>query len=343
MRIDSSEVSVIVQGPIVAETADCLRSIRASFPNSEIILSTWKGSDVSALNYDILELNDDPGGMLVNFRPDPARLNNVNRMIRSTRVGLFRATRGFSLKTRTDVRFQSAKLLERRRELQVRSDRYRLFNEPVIASSRYTRNPKREFPYPFHVSDMVQFGRTVDLRKLWDIPEEAHEDFRWFEDHGRPVPDVDTETDQRYAPEQYVFIAALQKAGFDVACQHQFDLTSETLAQHELALANNFIICEPDQMGYEWRQNEIAIHDWHSIYGVTEYARMQNAVLGKSALRVPDLELIQKTLHYEWFGRSQRSVDRRNRIIHTKNHVLAQLDRVFVRAPKKILKILFRK
>ena len=52
--IDSKDISVIVQGPInKKETPKCLKSIRKFLPEAEIILSTWQGTDISNLDYDI--------------------------------------------------------------------------------------------------------------------------------------------------------------------------------------------------------------------------------------------------------------------------------------------------
>lgn len=43
-KIDSKDISVIIQGAITKETDACLRSIRECLPLAEIILSTWEKS-----------------------------------------------------------------------------------------------------------------------------------------------------------------------------------------------------------------------------------------------------------------------------------------------------------
>ncbi len=62
MSVPLQEISVVVQGPVVGASSDpddrqltrrCLTSIRALLPNAEIILSTWRGSDVSGLQLDV--------------------------------------------------------------------------------------------------------------------------------------------------------------------------------------------------------------------------------------------------------------------------------------------------
>lgn len=53
--IDTKDISVVVQGPIDEElTILCLNSVRKYLPDSEIILSTWKNSNIKNLDYDIL-------------------------------------------------------------------------------------------------------------------------------------------------------------------------------------------------------------------------------------------------------------------------------------------------
>ena len=51
MQISSKELSVVVQGAVSPlETISCLKSIRKYLPDAQIILSTWKNSDISELN-----------------------------------------------------------------------------------------------------------------------------------------------------------------------------------------------------------------------------------------------------------------------------------------------------
>jgi hypothetical protein len=48
--IKPTDISIVVQGAVNTNyTLRCLKSIRACLPDSKIILSTWKGSDLSCL------------------------------------------------------------------------------------------------------------------------------------------------------------------------------------------------------------------------------------------------------------------------------------------------------
>ena len=57
-KIKNEDISVVVQGAIHPEwTPLVLKSIRKSLPGARVILSTWEGTDISKLDYDVLVLN----------------------------------------------------------------------------------------------------------------------------------------------------------------------------------------------------------------------------------------------------------------------------------------------
>ncbi len=109
MKIDSSEISVVVQGPVFGTSADSpikrytyqsLISIRKYLPDAEVILSTWEGSDINDLPFDILVENEDPGILEVEINP---MIKNTNRQILSTKSGIQKASRNYLLKLRSDT------------------------------------------------------------------------------------------------------------------------------------------------------------------------------------------------------------------------------------------------
>ena len=74
--IDSKEISVIVQGAVDKKiTPKTLKSVRKYLPNAEIILSTWEGTDISGLDYDIVLLSKDPGAYIFDW--ESKKLNNI--------------------------------------------------------------------------------------------------------------------------------------------------------------------------------------------------------------------------------------------------------------------------
>jgi hypothetical protein len=102
MNISSKDISVVVQGPIHKQdnlTKRVLESVRTHLPDAELILSTWKGSEVDGLNYDILVENHDPG-TINNFLSGS---ENFLRQVTSTFSRLQASSRKYVLKSRTDV------------------------------------------------------------------------------------------------------------------------------------------------------------------------------------------------------------------------------------------------
>lgn len=106
------DLSIVVQGPCTRQRSaeapsidDVLASLRSAFPQAEIIISTWIGSDLSGLEADAILLNRDPGAL----EHPRQRPNNINRMLRSTAKGLALASRPFCIKTRNDILFHSDK------------------------------------------------------------------------------------------------------------------------------------------------------------------------------------------------------------------------------------------
>lgn len=135
-KILSEHISVIVQGPIHPQeslTKRVLESVRTHLPNAELILSTWKGSDVSGLDCDVLLLNDDPGAINGN--------NNVNRQIVSTRNGLQKASRQYAVKLRTDTLLTGTGFLEVFDRDTERREDFKVFQHKVVIPTLYTRNP----------------------------------------------------------------------------------------------------------------------------------------------------------------------------------------------------------
>ena len=60
-KIESSQISIIIQGALQAGTQEVINSARSNFPDAEIILSSWIGSAVNVSGYDTLVLTEDPG------------------------------------------------------------------------------------------------------------------------------------------------------------------------------------------------------------------------------------------------------------------------------------------
>ena len=139
-KINSKDISVVVQGPIhKRRTKKCLQSIRKNLPNAEIILSTWEDSNVDGLDYDILILNKDVGGVLQSKFKSKKQFCNLNRMILSTNEGIKKVDRQYVLKLRTDAYINNTNFLNMFGTFPKRCDKYKLFDERILASTLYSK------------------------------------------------------------------------------------------------------------------------------------------------------------------------------------------------------------
>ena len=248
-EIETKDISIVVQGPIIRNfeyysngwTNECLKRLRQHFPGAEIILSTWKGSDVSGLDYDILVENDDPGALVTWEAPWGSVYYNLNRQICSTKAGLQRATRKYAMKTRTDTIFNSNHLLTYFYKYPNRSQELKIFKERVIALfSTHPHRTKR----PFFISDFLHFGLREDIMLLWDIPLVPEpETSQWFASRPKPVTPigVDHPWRFRFIPEQYIGLCLVNRSAH-IELLHTHDYTKEKGTLTDLLLANNFVL-----------------------------------------------------------------------------------------------------
>lgn len=256
MKIDSSEISVIIQGPVVHRsyqygeqsiTQAAINSVRLLLPDAEIILSTWEGEKSPSPLVDIVVLTSDPGAQRVKADSLP---NNINRQILSTVNGLKHASRRYCLKLRTDIVLNSSEFLNYfSDEIQEQSE-YSLFQHRIVTNNLTSRNPNRYFqgcPFfnwklLFHISDHVQFGLRNDLLLLWDIPMQTESDANYFMDKIHPERFRLNET-SRLAPEQYVAVNCLKKK-FDIDFLDYSEWSEEKEYQSESLLMSNFVFLE---------------------------------------------------------------------------------------------------
>lgn len=171
MLIEDRDISVVVQGAIIhsrdgAEqgwTEEVCRSVRRHLPKAELILSTWKGSIVDQIDYDLLVENEDPGGFLSYYNgydKDPS-MNNMNRQIVSTREGIKRASRKYVMKLRSDSLLLNTDFL----------NWYEMYGEEGERIATFEpRNPYGIFKSQYSLCDFWFFGTRDKMKSLWDIP-----------------------------------------------------------------------------------------------------------------------------------------------------------------------------
>ncbi len=271
----TDHISVIVQGPLAGRpgnapetrlTEKTLQSIRRHLPGAEIVLSTWKGSDPSGMDFDRFVESDDPGALPYTDFPDLR--NNVNRQIVSTRAGLLRASRPFALKLRSDMLLRSAGFLDFFDRFPRRSTAS-ILESKVVTCTMYSRlayfgpvthpppwdrkpgEPTRDvkFGWPYHPSDWFHFGRLQDVVSIWDVPLAPEpQDSRWFVGRPRPLNDPGPHSMNRFTPEQHVWLSFLRKHRA-VDFEHKWDVREETIEGTERSFASDLVLVTPAQAG----------------------------------------------------------------------------------------------
>jgi hypothetical protein len=226
--ISDKDISVVVQGPIHTQdnlTKRVLESVRTHLPNAELILSTWKGSDVDGLDCDVLLLNEDPGPLL----KQPVNSRNLNRQIISTRNGILVSKCDFVLKLRTDCLLSGVGFVPFFEKFPNRNPKYSIFSNRIITITYFSRNPRYSHCL-FHPSDITQFGKKEDMLLNWDISP------------------LNPEDEHTFMPETYIFIECLKKVG-NLPHLYNQKFSFRRFKYSENYLINNFIILEPKVYG----------------------------------------------------------------------------------------------
>lgn len=265
-----NEITVIIQGTIYAQVTDrVIASVRQRLPQAKIILSTCDrtvSEDIKG--YDKLIISPDPGC----FRY-PECLNehdnNVNRQIVTTLAGLQQVDTIYVLKLRSDFELSGNEFLKYFDIFPQAERDFQVFAHKILACCYFTRNPSSDKPFPFHPSDLVFFGYTKDLLKLFDIPLMSKKQAYW---------NMEAKHQYQYVPEQYIFINCLRKNGFSADCNFYNDCNQQNIEQTEHYFASNFIFLSFEQFNLLPYKNTFSIaqrpKDFLSCYTYIEWQKL---------------------------------------------------------------------
>ncbi|MCR5506982.1 MAG: WavE lipopolysaccharide synthesis family protein, partial [bacterium] len=240
--IEAKDISVVIQGAISSDTKKVVDSIKKFLPEAEIIISTWKGSNVKNLEYDKIIFNKDIGAI-------PFRLNgqkhNLNRQIISTFSGVKKASRKYVLKLRSDIILLNKNFLKYFDMFPCRDSKYKIFKNRIIITNVYTRNSSPQMKCLFHPSDWVMFGLKEDIFKMWNIPlAKEPETSQWFTTHKKPDNDIFPDFLTRYHAEQYIWINVLKKNGVNFKFNNYMSYSKKLVQISDRSIFNNFIILD---------------------------------------------------------------------------------------------------
>ena len=253
-RVSSSEISVIIQGPLYRDhpegdlAARAIASIREHLPEAEIIVSTWLKQNIDQLNADKFILSDEPPC----FVDINGNINNILRQIVSTQKGLNAANRAFTLKFRADHALLNSNITVLREYPETMSAQQRLFSKPITVTNLFVRNPL-QVPMLFHLSDLVQFGRREDMLDLWSVPYPAQNDMYW---ESRPRVKLFGNfigyTNMRKVTEQYLMLKWLKKHGYEIELPEVCYTNFQLLKLWEQILTNHFLVMDWQRSGIKF-------------------------------------------------------------------------------------------
>lgn len=296
MKIDSKDISFVVQGPVALNNINstengftdiCLKSIREYYPDATIILSTWINSNVENLDYDVLVESDDPGQNLMNNVK-----SNCFRQIVSTINGLRSVKTKYAFKIRTDHKIVNNKIADyflRFNEYNY-DDNYKILKNRVVTLT--TCNPYRMTKWPFNISDWIFFGLTEDLINIFDIPL-LDEEILKKDKQGNEFSVINPIT-----AEQYIWTKFLSKY-VDIKLNSINDISNNNIELSERYFANNCIFLNAKQAGIFWQKAPGTIYTQtpalsdSGLYTFNEYKKLLNKYASNHINIIPNIpELI---------------------------------------------------
>lgn len=259
--LKDNEISVVVCGAVnPTNTKKCLKSIRKFLPKSEIILSTWEGTDVSFLEglYDTLVLNKDPLATIFDdYRNKP---NNLNRIIISSQNGIEKVSRKYILKLRSDLILRNSNCLKLVDNFDNRN-KTSLFENRIFSymlfSKKYDTVKNTKLKLLFHISDWCYLGLSKDIKELFNIPTVEEPQFsRYFETNPKPFNDIHEFRKWKMSPEQYITSKNAQKVFPQLTFNNYLDLTENNIKISEDFIINNFRIFTAEEWGIKILKQE---------------------------------------------------------------------------------------
>ncbi len=193
---DNSLYAIVIQGPIIAKfTSETVKFYKRNYPKANIILSTWKGEDVSGFENVHIILNDKP--LYVGLR-------NINLQICSSLAGIKMAQSlkiPYVLKTRSDQRIYGLNCLTFMHNL------LKCFGDRVIGIDFCSH-----LNSSFFFGDMFLFSSTQNLLDYFSCPLTTPE---------RENLSIEILETEGFLAERYLFYEFLKRKNWD------FELTYE--------------------------------------------------------------------------------------------------------------------
>ena len=270
-NIDTKDISVVVQGAIdKINTPICLKSIRKYLPGAEIILSTWEGSDVEGLNYDILVLNEDPGSNGLIRKYPFEHVNNIDRQIISSYNGAKKSSRCYILKLRSDMELKGNNFLKIYEKFYKRTDKS-FFKQRILVNEHVS------FEHlPALLGDWSGFGLREDIIEYYNIPLFADKYTYFLKDKNINLKPKFADIVCRYLPEQWIVMQNIYKYNKNIIFDNFYNFTQEHIRITQEFILNNVICCEDklsniylkkfeNLLPYVNYCNEVFFYKWYKL------------------------------------------------------------------------------
>lgn len=256
--IDGSQISVVIQGPVRVSTKALITSVRSLLPGAEIILSTWNSENVSGLDYDYLVLSEAPKAFVQHKRTQTK--NNLNRLIRSTIVGIKKASRDYILKIRSDIILESTDFLESY-DLYPKRTEYTVLKRKIVVPLLFSRISYKSQQTPFHLSDWAAFGLAEDIHTVFANLQEVDEPLftEWFKHSKKKSPYGSTTF--RFSPEQYIFYTFYHNNFQNITMNDASDNSDNENDESSKFIVSNFIIVDFKRSGFRLNKYPASIDE----------------------------------------------------------------------------------
>ncbi len=250
--VDSSEVSVIVQGMTdINCTPFTTKSIRKYLPESKIYLSTWENANLDGCEYDYLIINNDPGAALAGNET----MNNGNRQMVSTKEALKKINSPYVLKLRADMMLLSDDILNYIDVWKYKDKEFGVFESKILVGQLFTyRQSSNWIPEPFHVSDWFFFGKKVDVDLIYNnlrLYEESEMGNYKYKYKGKMC---NYPWSWRFSPEVQILKGMLDMYFPQINYEDLSDFSDEIIDKSERFILSNFAILGFCQHGiFNWK------------------------------------------------------------------------------------------
>ena len=311
MQISSKDLSVVVQGAVSSlETSLCLKSVRKYLPEAQIILSTWKGSDVSQYDglYDELVLSDDPGAVIFDIKDK--KTNSLNRILVSSRNGIEKTERPYVLRIRTDLVLKNDNLLRLYDNFKVRNKEKSLFKQRIFAydifSLKFNVCKNKTQSLLFHISDWCYFGLQEDIKELFNVAEVKEPEFsEYFKTHQKLSDDIYISRMWKMSPEQYFTYSNALKVFKNLKFENYLDVNAENIKISEDFIINNFRIFAPEEWGIyslkkQYKRTNMEARNLFSYYSYLTQKKDYKKYCD-SSIEIKDVEFFEKLYEIKYF------------------------------------------